>query len=446
MNAQTDNNNNKKDKILNIRPTPLIVSGLIVIALFFGGLIVWSIFFPFSGAVIAPGQVKVSQEKKTVQHLEGGIVDEILVEEGDHVKKGETLIKLKSTQVHSSVDLLQGRLWSKMAKAARLRAESDMSEEINWPQELLQKKDNLDVKEVMQKEKSIFESRRKDLQGKISRTRSQIAQIKNKISGLKEELRAQKDIIQALQVEIQAKQNLFQEEYINKAKILELQRKLATRKGRRGSLKQSIAESKKKIEELRLKIVNLRNKYKEKAVTELAKVSDTVFEVRERLRPKLDAQARLNIKAPINGEVMNLRIHSEDSGVIKAGEPLLDIVPEEAKLIIEARVRPSQITDVETGQATNVQLSAFNRRTTPPVPGEVTYVSADQVKRKTSQGEQSFYLAHVDIDKKELDEVGAYLSPGMPAVSYITTQQRTILEYLLAPILKVVDQAMREPS
>ena len=445
MNSQTDNNS-RTDKILKTKPGPLIVSGLIVIALFFGGLIVWSIFFPFSGAVIAPGQVKVSQEKKTVQHLEGGIVDEILVDEGDHVQKGQPLIKLKSEQVHSAVDMLQGRLWSKLAQAARLRAESDRSEKIEWPRELLQKKDNPDVKKVMEKEKNIFKTRRKDLQGKISRTRSQIEQLKNKISGLKEELSAQKDIIRTLQEEITAKENLFQDKYINKAKLLELQRKLATRRGRRGSLKQSIAESKKKIEELRLEIVNLRNKYREKAVTELGKVTDTIFEVRERLRPKLDAQARLTIEAPMAGEVMNLRVHSEDSGVIKAGDPLLDIVPKEAKLIIEARVKPSQITDVEVGQTTNVQLSAFNRRTTPPVPGEVTYVSADQVTRKTSQGEQSFYQVYVDIEKEQLDEVGAYLSPGMPAVSYITTQQRTILEYLLAPILKVVDQAMREPS
>ena len=445
MNSQTDNNS-RTDKILKTKPGPLIVSGLIVIALFFGGLIVWSIFFPFSGAVIAPGQVKVSQEKKTVQHLEGGIVDEILVDEGDHVQKGQPLIKLKSEQVHSAVDMLQGRLWSKLAQAARLRAESDRSEKIEWPRELLQKKDNPDVKKVMEKEKNIFKTRRKDLQGKISRTRSQIEQLKNKISGLKEELSAQKDIIRTLQEEITAKENLFQDKYINKAKLLELQRKLATRRGRRGSLKQSIAESKKKIEELRLEIVNLRNKYREKAVTELGKVTDTIFEVRERLRPKLDAQARLTIEAPMAGEVMNLRVHSEDSGVIKAGDPLLDIVPKEAKLIIEARVKPSQITDVEVGQTTNVQLSAFNRRTTPPVPGEVTYVSADQVTRKTSQGEQSFYQVYVDIEKEQLDEVGAYLSPGMPAVSYITTQQRTILGYLLAPILKVVDQAMREPS
>ena len=239
---------------------------------------------------------------------------------------------------------------------------------------------------------------------------------------------------------------LFEDEYIDKAKILELKRKLATRRGRKGSLKQSIAETKNKIEELKLQIVNVKNEYNEKAVTELSKITDSIFEIRERLRPKLDAQKRLTIQAPKAGEVMNLRIHSEDSGVIKSGDPILDIVPKEAKLIIEARVRPSQITDVKVGQKTNVQLSAFNRRTTPPVPGEVVYVSADQVKRKTSQGEQSFYSARIDINKEELDEVGAYLSPGMPAVSYITTQQRTILEYLLAPILKVVDKSMREPS
>ena len=435
---------NRVDKALNTNPKRFIIGGLIIVLVFFGGLGAWSALFPFAGAVIAPGTVKVSQERKTIQHLEGGIVDEILVKEGDKVDKGQVLVRLKSSQINASVSLLQGRLWAQMAKADRLEAESRLKGSIDWKPELLQRQDNPDVVEVMAKEKDIFASRREDLQGKISLHRSQIDQLNEKIEGAKEELNAQKEIIAILNEEIAAKEELYKDRYIDKAKILELKRMLSERKGRAGSLKQTIAETRQKIEELKLRIVDLRNTYREKAVTELGKVTDAVFQLREQIRPKLDAKQRLEIKAPITGEVLNMRVHSEDSGVVKPGEPILDIVPEQAELIVEARIRLDQITDVFKGQSTKVQLSAFNRRTTPPIPGEVVYVSADQLEQRTSRGNQAFYNVHVQVDQQELEESGAYLSPGMPVVCYITTEERTVIGYLLEPILEVVDKSMRE--
>ena len=434
----------KEDKLLSTNAKPLIIGGLVVILLFFGGLGAWSAFLPFSGAVIAPGTVEISQERKTVQHLEGGIVDRILVQEGDMVEKGEVLIKLKSAQVQASVSLLRGQLWAKLAEAARLRAESQLAESIDWPEELIEPENRLEVKDLKQKEKDIFQSRRQDLMGQISLIKSQIEQLKEQIAGAEEELSAQKEIITTLGEEIDAKQSLYEEDYIDKAQLLELKRRLAERRGKRGSIKQNIAQTRQKIEELKLKIVNLRNKYKENAISQLGKTQDRIFEMREQLRPRVDAQQRLKIRAPIAGEVMNMRIHSEESGVIRGGDPILDIVPKDAKLVVESRIRPDQITDVQKGQQARVQLSAFNRRTTPPVTGEVVYVSADQVNRETSSGKQSFYIAHVNIDKKELEKIGAYLSPGMPAVSYIETEKRTVLGYLLEPILEVMDKSMRE--
>ena len=440
-------NKNTQDapaKEINTNPNKLILAGVLIILFFFGGLGAWSAFFPFQGAVIASGTVKVSNEKKTVQHLEGGIVDEILVQEGDRVDKGQVLIRLKSSRVNASVALLQGRLWAKKAEAARLEAESTMDKRIDWPESLLGATDQPEVRQVMEKQQAIFDSRRKDLEGKISLHYSQIEQLKEQIEGIQEELAAQKDIILALKEELSAKEKLLQGKYIDKAAILELRRMLAERKGREGRLKQNIAEAGQRIEELKLRIVDLRNSYREKAVSRLSEVSDLIFELREQLRPQVDAQERLEITAPIAGEVMNLRIHSEDSGVIQAGQPILDIVPGQAKLVVEARVRLQDITDVKRGQAAKVQLSAFNRRNTPPIPGEVIYVSADQVTEETGRGAASYYLAHVRVNPERLSESGAYLSPGMPAVCYITTEERTVLGYLLEPILGIVDQAMRE--
>ncbi len=432
-----------QSKILRTKPARYIVAGLVVIILFFGGLAAWSAFFPFRGAVIAAGSVKVSSERKTVQHLEGGIVDKILVREGDIVDKGDVLVRLKSAEVSSTVDLLQGRLWAKLAESSRLLAESTMKEQIIWEEELLEHKDNPEVQDVMDREEEIFISRRNDLQGKIDLHRSQMEQIREKIKGAQEELAAQKDIIAKLSEELEAKQSLLQDKYIDKAQILELQRMAAEHRGRAGRLKQSIAESKQKIEELKLQIVNLRNEYREKSVTEFSKVSNTIFELQEQLQAKLDTLRRLEITAPVAGEVLNLQIHSE-GGVIKAGQPILDIVPLNSELVIEARIRRQDITNVKVGQDVKVQLSAFNRRTTPPLPGEVSYVSADQLTQKTGAGEQSFYIAHVHVNQDALQGSDAYLSPGMPAVCYIATEKRTIFEYLTEPIFEVMDKALRE--
>lgn len=430
-------------KILRTKPTRYIVAGLVVIFVFFGGLAAWSAFFPFRGAVIASGTVKVSSERKTVQHLEGGIIDTILVREGDIVDKGEVLIKLQSAQVDAEVELLQGRLWAKLAESSRLLAESTMKESITWEKELLEHKGNQEVQSVMDREQEIFASRRKDLMGKIDLHRSQVGQIREQIKGAQEELAAQREIINKLQEELEAKESLLHEKYIDKSQILELQRMAAEHKGRAGRLKQVIAESRQKIEELKLQTVNLRNEYQEKSVTELSKVNNTIFELREQLQPRLDAQRRLEITAPVAGEVLNLQVHSE-GGVIKSGQPILDIVPTDSELLVEARIRRQDITNVKVGQEVKVQLSAFNRRTTPPLPGEVSYVSADQLTRETGAGEQSFYIAHVHVAQEALQGSGAYLSPGMPAVCYIATEKRTIFEYLTEPIFEVMDKALRE--
>jgi HlyD family type I secretion membrane fusion protein len=173
-------------------------------------------------------------------------------------------------------------------------------------------------------------------------------------------------------------------------------------------------------------------------------VTDVIFEIKEQVKPQLDAQERLEIRAPVSGVVINMQVHSEDSGVIRPGMPLLEIVPEGFKMIIKAQVRPQDIISVKKGQDTKVQLSAFQRKSTPPVKGRVTYVSPDLMSQQTSQGTISFYEAHVEVDENDLKAKNAYLSPGMPVACYITTDKRNVISYLLGPLLKNVDMALRE--
>lgn len=431
-------------KVLDINPRSIIWSGLLIIGLFFGGLAAWSVFLPFHGAVVAQGLVKVSQNKKVVQHLEGGIVDKILVREGDEVKAGQILMQLRDERVDASVSLAQGHLWAKIALAARLKAESQIQPKIEWPQEMLDAKAEPEVVDAMKKEGDVFVSRLRDMEGKISLYNAQIQQLHEQADGAQAELDAQQNIISSLQGEIVAKNALLEEKYIDKAQILELNRRLSTAEGRAGSLRQSIAEGKQRIEELKLRIVDLRNTYRENAISELSKVADEIFQLREQLRPMRDSKKRLDILSPVDGIVLNMQVHSENSAVIRAGEPLMDIVPKDAKLIIEAHISPTDIAKVFKGQPAEVMLPAFDRRTTPRFPAVVDYVSADQLAQQTPAGHMAYYVVHVAVDEAALAKSKAYLYPGMPAECYITTEERTILAYLLDPFFKVMDNALLE--
>jgi epimerase transport system membrane fusion protein len=434
----------EKNTFLNTNPTKYIMAGFFVIALFFGGITVWSVYFPFQGAVIASGVVKVSGERQLVQHLEGGMIDKIFIQEGDTVAQGDVLIELKSSQVNSNVDLLQGRLWAKQAEAARLRSEAAMRSDIVWPQEFEKQKGNREIDEIKSTEEDIFTSRRSDIQGKTELYHSQIMQLGNRIDGAKEELNSQVEIIRNLEEDLTSKRPLVKEKYMGKTNILELERMLSEYKGRKGKLNQDIAQFLQMIEEFKLRIVDIENQYKDQAVSRLGEVSDVIFEIKEQIKPQLDAQERLEIRAPVSGVVINMQVHSEDSGVIRPGMPLLEIVPEDLKMIIKVQVRPQDIISVKTGQDTKVQLAAFQRNSTPPVKGWVTYVSPDLMSQETAQGVMSYYEAHVEVDENDLKSKNAYLSPGMPVACYITTDKRTVISYLLGPLLNNFDMALRE--
>ncbi len=435
-----------QEKSLRSNPKPLIIAGFAVILVFFGGIAAWSAFLPFSGAVIATGVVKVSHERQTVQHLEGGIVEDIFVREGDSVDSGDVLMRLRRPETDAQVSMIRSQIRARTAQAARLRAESRMADEIQWPESILSRQDDdPEVADVMEMEGEIFTSRRNTLNGRISLHESQVAQLQEQVMGMQEEYEAQKEIVETLEEEIEAKQSLYEADHIDRTEILELTRRLAEHRGRAGRLRQDIAEARQKKEELRLQIVNLRDDYVEEAFTQLGRVQDDIYELNDRLLPQLDAQSRLTLRAPIAGEVINMKVHSRTTGVIQPGQEILDIVPREAELIVEARVQPDDITNIMKGQSVRVQITPFNRRTTPPVNGVIEHVSGDHVTRETARGEEKYYVTHIRIDEAELNEAGIYLSPGMPAVSYIETEERTILGYLLDPIIEMMDRSLREP-
>lgn len=424
-------------------PRRIIRHGLILIFLFFGVLGVWAAFGNISGAVVAPGKVKIETERKTVQHLEGGIVESILVREGDEVTAGQTLIVLESIQVDASVDLYRKQLVAFMAAHARHTAEKDLKDAVNWPEELKTLAKEAEAEDVIANEQKIFIARREAVQGQVSMLRSQIAQIDAQISGLEEQHRAEEAIIATLNEELRAKRQLFAERYLEKSQILELERMLATHQGSRGQMTQAIAEARQRSDETRLRIDDIVNRFVEDATSQLGRLENEILQTKEKLRPLRDAKTRLNVVAPVTGRVVGLNVHSK-GGVVRPGEPLLDIVPADNPMIVEVQVPVNKITEVFIGQDAQVQLDAFDVRVTPLLKSKVTYISADRLEEKTYSGVMPYYLCYVEIDPEAIEAANVYLSPGMPATVFITTKERTVLYYMLEPLIKNWDRALRD--
>ena len=424
-------------------PRRIIRQGLAVIFLFFGVMGLWAVFGKISGAVVAPGKIKIESERKTVQHLEGGIVEAIHVREGEEVTEGQPLLSLESMQVEASGSMLQKHIVALCASQVRLVMEKDLQSELKWPDELREMAENSQSADVLINEEKIFRARAEALTGQVSLLNTQLAQVDAQIEGFQEQIRAEQTIIGTLNEELKAKRQLYEERFLEKSHILELERTLAAHEGNRGRLKQAIAEARQKNAELRLRIADTKNRFVEEATREQGKVENELHQTRERIRPLDDAKKRLQVVAPVSGRVVDLKVHSK-GGVVRPGEALMDIVPHNNPLIVETHVPVNKITEVFLSQDALVQLDAFDTRVTPHMPGKVVYISADRLEERTNAGLMPYYLCYVEIDPKALSDAKVYMSPGMPATVFITTKKRTVLFYMLEPLLKNWDRALRE--
>lgn len=424
-------------------PRRIIRQGLLVVLLFFGSFGLWGTFGHITGAVMGPGTVKIESERKTVQHLEGGIVASILVSEGEQVAAGQTLIILKSIQVDASVNMNRKNLITYLASRARYEGEKDMALTIDWGEELTALAQEFHGEAILSGEHKIFEARRESFQSQIALLDAQMSQMQTQIAGLQEQLQAETTIIATLEEELKAKRQLEAERYLERSQVLELERQLASHKGSRGNIRQSMAQAGQKIAELELRKQDLTMRFVEEATSQIGALDRQIRQVREQLRPLQDTQSRLNVTAPVAGRIVGLKVHSP-GGVIRPGDPLMDIVPDDSPLVVETRIPVDKITEVYVGQDAQLQLDAFDRRTTPLLKGTVIYVGADRQEELTSMGAMPYYMCHVEVSPQAAKDAGIYLSPGMPATVFITTKEQTILGYILEPLLKSWDKALRD--
>lgn len=420
---------------------PLLAAGIIIL-IFFGGFGTWAALAPLDSAALAPGRVTVASNRKTVQHLEGGIVKALLVKEGDAVQGDQILIQLDDTQARARLELLQSRYAKLLATEARLKAERAFASEVKFPQSLSLRRDQPLVAKILDAELALFEARRKSTEGRIRIFGKRIDQLQKEIAGLQAQIASENEQLALIEDERASFDTLYEKGFVGKARLLALKREEAKLKGERGDHLSLIAKARQRIGETELEIIDLKNSMLNQVVSGLRDTQADLVDVSERLKAAEDILVRTDIRAPQTGVVMGLNVHTE-AGVIAPGQRLLDIVPEDDTLVIEARVTPNDIDVVYTGLPAQVRLTAFKQRNTPLLDGKLTRVSADSFTDERSG--TSYFLARVTIDAAELKKLdGRELYPGMGAEVMIKTGKRTTMDYILAPLTDSLRRAFRE--
>ncbi len=407
------------------------------------GLGSWLVLAPLSGAVIAPGFVKVDMNRKVVQHQEGGIVKQVLVRDGEQVRQGQILVVIDDVRLDATLDLLRTQHDGERAKAARLEAERAFLPEVKFPAELVARRNEPKVAELLQRETALFRARREALDSQVAVLRKQIRHTTDEAQALAGQIAAEERALKSQKEELEVNRALLSQGFVQKTRLMSLERAVADYEARWEEHRAELAKTRQRASELELRVLAQRNSYVQSAADELKETSTRLFDLEERLRPSKDASDRQRIAAPIAGEVVGMRVFSPGS-VVGPREVLMEIVPEDKTLVVEARIRPEDINHVRAGSPAEVRLTAYQTRTTPLVAGNVNYVSADRMV--DPQSGAPYYVVNVDVSAGALADAGNLrMQAGMPAEVYIRTDSRTAFDYMLAPVTAYLRRGMREP-
>lgn len=413
----------------------LIVFGFFVV---FGG---WATFAPLESAAIAPGMVAVDSRRQTVQHLEGGIIKEILVQEGSTVEQGDVLIRLDRTRAEANVELLRGQYLSAIGIRARLIAERDGQKEIRFTGELADDVITPEKASIIEGQRNVFASRQQYYEGQREILSQRIKQLDKQIEAFEAQQKAGATQLGLIREEMASVKDLVNKGLERKTRLLALQRAAAEIVGNGGEYQGRIAQARQQIGEFQSQLNDLGNKRLSDVTEQLRQTEDQIYDLTQRLSAAEDVLARTDILAPRTGTVVNLRFHTP-GGVVRPGDPVLDIVPSDDTLVIDARVSPLDIDVVSAGMPAQVRLSPYSQRSTPIFDATLESLSADIMADQQGGG---YYLARVAVNQSELDKLhDVKLIPGMPAEVMLLTGKRTMLNYLLAPLQRTIERGMRE--
>jgi len=429
-------------------PIALGVCVLLVWGFEFGA---WAAVAPLDGAVVASGSFVATGQNKQVQHLEGGIIRKMLVNEGDLVEEGQPLLRLDDTAVKAKLRSLVLRRYRLIAMAARLTAEINSLDKLQLPEALAQQASDPDVKFVLQGQDAQLTARRTTLLAQEEVLRREISGLRETIRGYQAQVDSNTRRLALFDEEIKDKSYLLERQIIKKTDVLNLQRAEASVSGDLGELLGRIGDAKDRIARADQQMVQLRAAAIQKAVEELREAESDLDDVNEQIRATRDVAERTEVRAPVRGIVVKLHRHTA-GGVVGPGDLILELLPVNDELVIEARVNPTEITHVKVGQNALVRLTALNQRLTPMIDGKVVYVSADTVPDQSAQREidsetrRDSFIMRVRIYEADAhSKVENFRpTPGMPADLYIKTGQRTFFNYMMRPILDSFSRAFRE--
>jgi len=426
------------------RARPAIMVGVLLIILLFFILGIWGALMPLSTGAMAPGRIVAESNVKEIQHLEGGIVKEILVKDGDKVTEGQVLLRLDNTSAQSRSDDVRQKTIAAKATEARLIATRDGLAAIIFPTDLLEaEKTDPKTHETLDTQRRLFTTKQDELKGQIAVLNQKSAQSQEEIQGYREQISAANTQIKLLGDEIGVVEGLLAKGNALKPRLLSLQREQAQLVGQRGQAQAMISRAEQTINESKISVMNQKNQSLNDAVAELKDTQTQLSTLEEQTKTSADITSRIEVKSPINGLITKLEVHTI-GGVVKPGETLMSIVPINDRLIVEAHVSPNDIASVHEGLPAQVRLTAFHMRYLRPVQGTVITVSADRVDDPDRRTE-GYYIAKVEIPQSELADLGnLVLTPGMPAETLIVTGKRTMLSYLVRPIRDSFGHAFHE--
>jgi len=408
------------------------------------GLIAWGTLAPINAAAIASGEVVLNQDRKTIQHLEGGLIDEILIAEGKEVREGDPILVIRDVSQRTRINMLYEQLANARALQARLAAERDgkaepvfaaLEADIDLPSAKFQALRSTQV--------NLFMSRKTSLAAKIDLIKARKASAGEEIAGLTHQLTAIERRLELNARELQSIEDLYKQKLVTANRMMTLEREEAELDGEAGSLKANIARLKQQIAAADIEIIDLQTETRNAVMEELQTTELNIQELTHQMREMSDQLERTVIKAPVEGVVMDLQVHTKGA-VVRPGDRILDIVPNDDRLIIEARLNPNDIDLVTAGTSVKVQLSAYKAKKVPRLDGRVLSVSADILSDPTN-GER-YFLTRVLVDDSILENLKAdvALYPGMPAQVFFIAGERTVADYLLSPIANATYRAFRE--
>ncbi|NWG22924.1 MAG: HlyD family type I secretion periplasmic adaptor subunit [Pseudorhodoplanes sp.] len=419
-----------------------LLAGSVVMVILVAGVGGWAATTEISGALIAPGSIVVDSNSKKVQHPTGGVVGEVRARDGDRVKAGDVVVRLDETVTRANLAIVSKGLNDMTARKARLEAERDGADKITFPAELLSRMDDPAVSSAINSERKLFDLRNAARVGQKQQIRQRIGQLDEEIVGLIAQQTAKTREIKLIERELEGVRELYAKNLIQLNRLTQLEREATRLDGERGQLIAQTAQSRGKISELELQIIQIDQELSSEVARELREVDAKIGEFVERKVTAEDQLKRIDIRSPQDGTVFQSTVHTV-GGVIGAGEPIMLIVPETDNLTVEAKVNPQDIDRLQIGQTALLRFTSFNQRTTPEIFGTVTRISADTTTDQRTG--ISYYTIRIGMSPEEVARLGDNkLVPGMPLEAFVQTGQRTVMSYLIKPLYDQLMHAFRE--